>query len=105
MRIRPPREDDFDAMLEVLNAASRAADGEDEYSAEELRTWLTSPKVEPERDVRVAEEDGRLVGYADVDAQGQDSGTWWSDVRVHPDAEAATVVPALMRWLVERAGE
>jgi mycothiol synthase len=104
MRIRPPREDDFDAILEVLNAAARAADGEDEYSADGLRTWLNSPKVDPERDIRVAEEDGRLVGYADVDAQGEQPVTWWSDIRVHPGADAATVVSELMRWIEERTG-
>jgi mycothiol synthase len=105
MRLRPPREDDFDAMLEVLNAATRAVDGEDEYSADGLRTWLTSPKVVPERDVRVVEEDGRLIAYADVDAQGEDPVTWWSDIRVHPDADAGVVVPELMRWIEERAGD
>jgi mycothiol synthase len=104
MILRPPRDDDFGALLEVLNAAARAADGEDEYSAEELWTWLGSPKLDPERDVRVVEEDGRLIGYADVDAQGKEPVTWWSDVRVHPDAEAATVVPKLMQWLEQRAG-
>jgi mycothiol synthase len=104
MILRPPRDDDFGSMLEVLNAAARAADGEDEYSAEELRTWLRSPKLDPERDIRVVEEDDRLIGYADVDAQGKEPVTWWSDVRVHPDAEAAAVVPELMKWLEERAG-
>lgn len=103
MKLRPPSEEDFDAMLEVLNAAARAADGEDEYSAEGLRTWLTSLKVDPERDIRVAEEDGRLVGYADVDPQGENPIVWWCDVRVHPDADAAAVVPELVDWLEQRA--
>ena len=105
MRLRPPRDDDFQAMLEVLNAAARAADGEDDYSADELRTWLSSPKVEPERDVRVVEEEGRLIGYADVDPQGEDPVTWWCDVRVHPDADADAVVPELVKWLEERTGD
>jgi mycothiol synthase len=105
MTVRPPRDEDFDAMLEVLNAATRAVDGEDEYSAEELRRWLTSPKVDPDRDVRVAEEHGRLVGYADVDPQGDDPVAWWCDVRVHPDADAAAIAPELVQWLEERAGK
>jgi mycothiol synthase len=103
LRLRPPREDDFDAMLEVLNAAARAVDGEDEYSAEGLRTWLNSPKVDLERDVRVAEEAGRLIGFADVDPQGENPITWWCDVRVDPDADAAVVVPELVGWLEQRA--
>jgi mycothiol synthase len=105
VKLRPPGEEDFDAMLEVLNAATRAVDGEDEYSAEGLRTWLTSPKVDPKRDVRVAEEDGRLVGYADVDPQGENPIVWWCDVRVHPDADVTAVVPELVAWLEQRACE
>lgn len=103
MNLRPPREDDFEAMLEVLNAGGRAAYGEDELSAAELRTWLSSPKVEPERDIRVAEADGMLIGYADVDPIGSDPVRWWSTVKVHPDADTDEVVGPLVRWAEERA--
>jgi mycothiol synthase len=105
MKLRPPRDDDFEAMLEVMNAGGRAAYGEDEYSAGEARTWLSSPKVDPERDIRVAEADGKLVGYVDVDPIGSEPVRWWSSVKVHPSAETEAVVEVLVRWAEERAGK
>ena len=63
MTLRPPEDDDFDAMLELMNAHQLAAFGEADATEDELRTWLTSPSVEIERDIRVLERDGRLVGY------------------------------------------
>ncbi len=50
-----------------MNAHQLAAFGEADVTADELRTWLTTPYVVVERDIRVLERDGRLVGYVDVD--------------------------------------
>jgi mycothiol synthase len=105
MRLRPPTTDDFEAMLEVMNAGGRAVYGEDELSAGEFRTWLSTPKVDPERDIRVAEADGRVVGYVDVDPIGSNPIRWWTSVKAHPDADSALVVSELVRWAEERAGE
>jgi mycothiol synthase len=90
-------------MLEVLNAPARAAYGENNYSAADLRTWLTSPKVELDRDIRLAEVEGRVVGYVDVDHRGSDPVRWWSDIRVHPDADVPTVLAELVNWAESRA--
>ena len=103
MNLRPPRDEDFDAMLEVVNAAARAAYGEDEYSAIELRNWLSSPKLDLTRDVRLAELNGRIVGYCDVDREGEDPVRWWSDLKVHPEADADAVLAALAEWVERRA--
>jgi mycothiol synthase len=103
MKLRPPRDDEFDAMLEVVNAGGRAAYGEDEYGPAEFRTWLSSPKLDRERDIRVAEIDGRIIGYADVDALGEDPVKWWSDVKVRPDADVDAVVAELVAWAERRA--
>ena len=105
MSLRPPREDEFDAMLELMNAHQLAAFGEADYTADDLRTWLTTPYVEVERDIRVLERDGRLIGYADVDATREEPPLWWCDVKVAPDADAAPVVAELVAWLDERAQE
>jgi mycothiol synthase len=105
MRLRPPRADDFDAMLELLNASTRRAYSVDDFSEEELRRWLTSPQVVPDRDIRLAEEDGRLVGYVDVDPRGSDPVRWWCGLRVDPDVDAYGVASPLMRWAEERAGD
>ncbi|MGH3071596.1 MAG: GNAT family N-acetyltransferase [Gaiellaceae bacterium] len=103
MTLRPPREDEFGAMLELMNAHQLAAFGEADVTAEELRLWLTTPYVDVERDLRVAERDGRLIGYADVDPTREEPPLWWCDVKVAPNEDAGAVVAELVDWLDERA--
>jgi mycothiol synthase len=103
--LRPPRDDDFDAMLELMNAHQLAAYGEADVTADELRTWLTTPSVDPQRDIRLFERNGRLLGYADADPVGVDPRRWWSDVKIAPDADAAEIFPELLAWLEERTDE
>lgn len=102
MTLRPPRDDDFEAMLALMNAAHLATYGEADVTAEELRTWLTTPSVDPARDIRLLEEEGRLLAYIDAD---KDSRRWWSDVKIHPDVDADAVLPELLAWLEQRAGD
>jgi ribosomal protein S18 acetylase RimI-like enzyme len=90
-------------MLDLMNAHQLAVFGEADATAEELRTWLSSPSVEIERDVRVLEESGRLIGYVDADPTRADPPLWWSDVKVAPDADADEVIATLVQWLHERA--
>jgi len=103
--LRPPRDDEFDAMLELMNAHQLAAFGEADYTADDLRTWLTTPYVEVDRDIRVLERDGRLIGYADADPTRDEPPLWWCDVKVAPDVGAGAVVAELVAWLEERAVE
>jgi mycothiol synthase len=101
--LRPPRDDEFDALLELMNAHQLAAFGEADYTADDLRTWLTTPYVEIDRDLRVLERDGRLIGYADADPTREDPPLWWCDVKVAPDVDASEVITELVAWLEERA--
>ena len=103
MTLRPPRDDDFDAMLELMNAHELAAFGEADCTAEDLRTWLSSPSLDAERDISVLERDGRLLGYVDVDPTKADPPLWWCDLKVAPDADAAAIMAELVGWLEERA--
>jgi mycothiol synthase len=103
MTLRPPREDEFDAMLELMNAHQLVAFGEADVTAEDLRLWLTTPYVVVDNDIRVLEQDGRLIGYADVDATRDEPPRWWCDVKIDPEADAGEVVPELVAWLDERA--
>ena len=96
MTLRPPRDDEFDAMLELMNAHQLAVFGEADATAEELRLWLTTPYVVVDTDIRVLERDGRLIGYADVDATHEEPPLWWCDVKVTPDVDANDVVPTLV---------
>lgn len=102
MTLRPPEEDDFDAMLELMSAHQLAAFGEADVTEDELRTWLTSPSVEVERDIRVLEQDGRLIGYVDVDSNRADPPLWWCDFAVAPDLDADSIAAELVGWLEER---
>lgn len=79
--------------------------GQADVTVDELRTWFTTPSVDPQRDIRVLERDGRLIGYVDADFTGDDPKRWWSDVKVAPDVDVDEVLPGLLRWLDARAGE
>ena len=103
MTLRPPADDEFDAILELMNAHQLAAFGEADLTEDELRTWLTSPSVEVERDIRVLEHEGRLVGYIDVDPSKSDPPTWWCDLKLAPDVDADAITAELIGWLEERA--
>lgn len=103
MNLRPYREDDFHPLLELFNRHQLAAFGEADATAEDLRTWLTTPYVDVERDLRLLESDGRLIGYADVDPTRDEPPRWWCDVKVDPEAEADEVVAVLVGWIDERA--
>jgi mycothiol synthase len=103
VRLRPPRDDDFDAILELMNASQLAVFGEADITADDLRTWLSTPYVVPERDIRLLELGGRLVGYADVDF-AEATKRWWCDRKVAPDAEIDAVFERLVAWLDDRAG-
>lgn len=105
MTLRPPREDEFDAMLELMNAHQLTAFGEADVTAEELRLWLTTPYVEVERDLRVLERNGRLVGYVDVDPTDAEPPKWWCDLKLAPDVDADEATAELVGWLEERADE
>jgi mycothiol synthase len=106
LRLRPPRAGDEPAILEVLNAAIKNAYGVDDSSSRALGLYMESPRVDPERDIRVAEDgDGRLVAYGDVyeDEDGGGGPRYWGDVRLLPTAPEAAA-DLLLAWLEERVG-
>ena len=103
MSIRTMRDDDFDAILELMNRHQLAAFGEADVVADELRTWFATPKLDLERDIRLLERDGVLVGYADTE-HAEATDRWWSDVKVDPAVDIDGVLPELVEWLDERTG-
>jgi mycothiol synthase len=87
--IREPSADEAPAIREVIEEHAQAAFGESELSEEEVRSWLTRPKLV----VRVAERESKLVGYLDVYAE--DSGRFPADVRtLDPEVAEALVAEA-----------
>ncbi|HZG36281.1 MAG TPA: GNAT family N-acetyltransferase [Gaiellaceae bacterium] len=103
MRLRPFEEPDFGAVLDLMNAHQQAAFGERDVTADDLRRWLETPYVTVADDLRVLEQDGRLVGYADVDSNREEPPVWWCDVKVAPDADVDAVLGELLPWLEQRA--
>ncbi len=75
IEIRTPTVDETPAIREVIEEHAQAAFGETELNEEEIRSWFARPQVS----IRVAERDGRMVGYLDVAAES--SGRFSADVR------------------------
>jgi ribosomal protein S18 acetylase RimI-like enzyme len=100
--LRPASLDDFDAIAELFRAGVEMYE-ELEFEPDELRRWLTAPTVDLERDIRLSFDGERLLGYVDIDPTGENPVRWWSDVRVHPDADFARIVPELLGWAESRA--
>jgi mycothiol synthase len=76
--IRPARIEDLDATVAMLNEHSRQLHGVDDVTPADLRQYWESPDVELGQDILVAEENGNLVGYADIGLHGEHV---WLDVR------------------------
>jgi mycothiol synthase len=80
--VRTATADEAPAIQALLHEHALASFGEPELSVEEIRSWFAQRNLE----FRVAERDGELVGYLDV--QLQESGRFPADVRTL-DGEAA----------------
>jgi mycothiol synthase len=76
--IRAARREDLDATAAMLNEHSRRLHGTDDVTPPDLLQYWESPDVELGQDVLVAEDEGEIVGYADVGAHGEHV---WLDVR------------------------
>jgi mycothiol synthase len=80
--LRAPTLDDVDAVAEVINAEARRLRGRDDVEARAVRGWWTQPPpFDRERDVVVALQEGRVVGYGDLGDQAHDGSVLWLDVR------------------------
>jgi mycothiol synthase len=80
--IRPPRPDEVDAALELLNAHSQAMWGEDGTSRDEVEQWFAFKAAERRA---VVLPDGRFAAFgATVDATEDHSIIWMRPI-VHPE--------------------
>ncbi len=101
--LRAATEADLGAATALMNAASRAWYGVDDLTETDLKLYFDSPNVEPARDVRLADRDGTVVGYADVFDENAWHTRYWFDVRLHPTEGDEAVAAALVGWLEARA--
>ncbi len=81
LRLRPPRRDEAEAVHAVILARDVADMGRPDYTVQDVRDDWEMPGLDLERDVFVvADDDGTLIGWADVGAGS-------ARVSVHPDHE------------------
>jgi mycothiol synthase len=86
--IREPKADEAAAIADLLNRHAETAFGETEIAEPEVRRWFAMPEIW----IRVAERDGRLVGYVDAVRRGE-AKAMELDIRA-VDPEAATALLA-----------
>jgi mycothiol synthase len=87
--VRAPAESETADVARVVNAASRADHGVDDVTEAEVRRWFSLPHIDVERDVFLAEEDGRVTAYVDVGDEANRGEQFWLDLYLPPDASEA----------------
>ncbi|MBI4790185.1 MAG: GNAT family N-acetyltransferase [Chloroflexi bacterium] len=104
--IRNYRSTDLEAIVTLLNAADTFDKTEEGASIAETRDFFSTPGLTPEENVFVAEEDGRIVGYAILRAAKSDTETtfrtWY---QVHPIRRGRGLEERLLNRLHARAEE
>jgi mycothiol synthase len=103
VQLRAPRFEEAALIAELANRVADELFGEADETEATVRLWLTTPDLELDKDYRVAlDEDGQLVGYADLGAHPDPK--YWLDLRVPMSASDETR-DALIGWAEERARE
>jgi mycothiol synthase len=96
MRMRAPRPEEAESVLELIVARDIADFGVPDYTLDDLRGEWALGEVDLQRDAVVVEDDdGSLVGYAIVRAPG-------TMVTVPPEHEGRGIGTMLFRWAHER---
>ena len=98
---------DVDGLVALINESSIVDGTEMAFSADEVRHDLThKANFDIDRDVVVAELDGRLVGEVEVNVVVRDGIAVHSFVGwVHPDARRRGIGRSLARWVEQRSRE
>ena len=102
MNLRAPTLDDVPGITRLFNRGSEELFGEADEGEDDVRRFLTSDELDPAEDIRLAEADGELVGYADIYPHPHP--TYWVDVRVAPSDESL-LRAQLLDWSLERVRE
>lgn len=98
-----PTPRDAAGIAEVLNAHAAATGRPVDESAERVERWFELEDIDPARDMFLAVEGGRIVGYADVSAPAAEQAVVNVDLRVPPGR--ARIVERLLEAVERRAAE
>lgn len=96
--LRPPTAADGEPVLAVMVARDIADIGRPDVRLQDVVGDWSAPDIDPLLDCFVADDDGAVVGYAVVDAQG-------ATALVDPDAEGRGIGTTLRRAVEDRARE
>ena len=102
MNLRPPTLVDVPAITRLFNRGSEELFGEADESEDDVGRFLTSDELDPAEDIRVAENDGELVGYVDIYPHPHPS--YWVDPRVAPSF-GGPLREKLLDWSLVRVRE
>jgi mycothiol synthase len=91
IKVRDARIDEAPAIKALIEEHALASFGEPELSEDEIRSWFSQPKLW----IQLAERDGRLAGYLDVNHEGES----------RFDVDARTLEPDIAPVLVAAAEE
>ncbi|HEX6724343.1 MAG TPA: GNAT family N-acetyltransferase [Gaiella sp.] len=103
LAVRAPTPSDAAGIAEVLNAHAAATGRPVDETAERVERWFELEDIDPARDMFLAVEGGRIVGYADVSAFAAEREVVNVDLRVPPGR--ARVVERLLEVVERRADE
>jgi mycothiol synthase len=95
---------DAEAIAAVLNEHGRRIWGEETITPAVVEHWFEIPGIDRARDIVVADDGDRLVGYADVNDGGPSKTRFWIDLRFLEEAGAETG-DAMVAHLEARARE
>ena len=93
LAVRAPTPRDAAGIAEVLNAHAAATGRPADETGERVERWFELEDLDPARDMFLAVEGGRIVGYADVSAPGAERDVVNVDLRVPPGARAHRRTP------------
>jgi mycothiol synthase len=100
--VRPPRREDFAAIVAVGEAFDRALTGTGDWSEDDVaHDWRAL--ADPERDAWVIEDGGAIIGYATFQDDGE--GCFEADGYVHPDRFRQGIGALIVELAERRATE
>ena len=103
LTLRAPVPADAAEIADVLNVHAASNCRPADETAEGVARWFALEDLDPAHDMFLALEEGRIVGYADVSAPGDDAGVVYVDLRALPGRPR--VIERLLGEVERRAHE